>query len=264
MEDMKNRNWQPDLEPLVREAGRILLSFWGTKLTHTFKGIYGFATEADLASEKYLIAALHKLFPQASICAEENGNYGSPSSDYQWVIDPLDGTTNFAHGLSHFCISVALCYQDRPIVGIIYNPMADELYYAQEGKGAFLNGQKLAVTEVKETREVLVACSLPYGSRKKFDTLKLIEKVVQHGYGVRHYGAAALDLAYVAAGRFDGLVLVGLSWWDVAAGAVLISEAGGMITDFSGEPLSSDYSDCLAGGKSVFEGLKSILGRNIK
>lgn len=262
--ELKSRNWQPDLEPIVREAGRILLSFRGTELAHTMKGALGFATEADFASEKYLIAQLKKLLPEASICAEESGQSGPHAVGYEWVIDPLDGTTNFAHGLPYFCVSVALCYEGRPIVGAIYQPITDEFYFAQEGGGAFLNGQKIAVSASKEIGKTLVACSLPYGARKKFDTLQLIEKVVQYGYGVRHCGAAALDLAYVAAGRFDGLVLVGLSWWDVAAGAVLVTEAGGHIADFSGELLKPDFSDCMAGGTPVFEGLKSILDKNIK
>lgn len=264
MKTIQDRNWQEELEPVIRESGRILLSYWGKKLTHMMKGEHGFATEADLASECYLMSQLSKLLPEASIMAEESGKSGSELSEYQWVIDPLDGTTNFAHRLPYFCVSVALCHNQVPIVGAIYQPTCDDFYFAQKGMGATLNGKKITVSGLVDVSKALIACALPYGAHKKFTTLELVQQMVQHVYGVRHNGAAALDMAYVASGRFDGMMLRGLCWWDIAAGAVLIAEAGGEVADFAGAPITPDYSDCLAGGRAVFEGLMSVLGKKSK
>src|SRR3989304_6616926 len=161
------RNWHARLEPILRHAGEILLSYWGKPLTRQEKPDSGFVTEADLASEKYLVEALKRLLPTADFYTEENGKFGSNDSGYQWVIDPLDGTTNFAHGIPYFCISVALVYHDKPVCGAIYAPLQDEFFFAQEGKGAFLNDRAIQVSAPKPLSEALVAVGLPYGSRKK-------------------------------------------------------------------------------------------------
>lgn len=258
---MNDRNWRKELEPIIRKAGDILLSFFGKKLERKMKPDHGFATEADLTSEKYLIEALGELLPEASFCAEESGKFGSESSEYCWVIDPLDGTTNFVHGLPYFCVSVALVYRGQPIVAVTYQPTTDEFYFAQKGEGAWLNDKKISVSHPKSLSHALIGCSLPY--RSKVDALEVVQQIVGHVYGVRHYGAAALDLAYVSVGRFDGVLFMDLAWWDVAAGILLITEAGGKITDFEGKPIGPDYASCVAGSSLVHQELLSLL-RDIK
>lgn len=258
MKKVLDQNWRELLEPILRKSGDIILSYWGQKLSLTIKE-KGFATDADLASEEYLTKALVALLPDAGVWAEENGKSGSDSAEYHWVIDPLDGTTNFAHGIPYFCISVALTYHGEPIVAAIYNPTQDEFYFAQKGEGSWLNGKKITVSSPKKLSHALIAAGLPYGAKKKSNALETVQEVVQHVFAIRHYGAAALDLAQVAAGRFDGLLFIGLGWWDVAAGMLLVQEAGGIVSDFTGDPVDAEYPNCIAGGPLVYEGVRDIV-----
>ena len=250
-------DWQAMLEPVIRQAGVILLSYYGKELRRQEKKDHGFVTEADRASEDYLINKLAKILPEASFFAEESGQSGD--SDYCWVIDPLDGTTNFAHKLPYFCIAVALTYKGKPDIAIIYQPLTNELFFAEQGKGAFLNGEKIEISLPKHFNNSLIAMGLPYQSRKRSQLLHKAEQIAQQAYGVRHFGAIALDLAYVACGRLDGLFFTYLAWWDVAAGMLLITQAGGVITDFSGQLLSKDYTSCIAGSKMVYSQMFTIL-----
>jgi len=242
-------NWQVILEPIIQQAGVILISYYGKVLTCQAKKNHGFVTEADRASENYLIDQLAKILPKASFFAEESGRSGN--NDYCWVIDPLDGTTNFSHKLPYFCISVALTYKGKPQVGILYQPLTNELFFAERGKGAFLNGEKIKISLPKYFNNSLVAMGLPYQSLKRKQLLHVAERIAQQAYGVRHFGAIALDLAYVACGRIDGAFFACLDWWDVAAGMLLIEQAGGVVTDFFGQPISEDYTSCIAGSKMV-------------
>ena len=250
-------NWRAVLEPIIRQAGVILLSYYGKVLARQEKRNHGFVTEADYASEHYLIDQLAKILPEASFFAEESGKSGD--NDYCWVIDPLDGTTNFAHKLPYFCISVALTYKGKPQVGILYQPLTDELFFAEQGKGAFLNGEKIKISSPKSFSKSLVAMGLPYQSLKKKKLLHTAEQIAQQVYGVRHFGAIALDLAYVACGRMDGVFFTYLAWWDVAAGMILIEQAGGVVTDFSGQSVLEDCASCIAGSKMVHHHMLTIL-----
>ncbi len=250
-------DWQACLEPIVRKAGDILLSYYGKQLIRQEKPRHGFVTEADHASEQYLIENLAKVLPEASFFAEESGKSGS--GEYCWVIDPLDGTTNFAHGLPYFCISVALTHKDIPIVGIIFQPLSNEVFFAQSGKGAFLNGDKINVSAPVGFDKSLIALGLPYAKSKSVPLIHAAESVIKQAYAFRHLGAIALDLAYVAAGHLDGVFFTHLAWWDVAAGMLLIQEAGGMISDFTGNALNPAYNSCIAGGLQVYETLQSLL-----
>ncbi|MGB8367431.1 MAG: inositol monophosphatase family protein [Candidatus Babeliales bacterium] len=250
-------NWQKKLEPIVRHAGTILLSYYGKKLAYQEKKAHGFVTEADRSSENYLIKELQNFFPEASFFAEESGQLGK--SDYCWVIDPLDGTTNFVHTLPYFCISIALTYKEKPQVGIVYQPLTKEFFFAEKGKGAFLNGNHIKVSSPDHFNKSLIAMGLSYKSQQKNKLLRKGEKITQQAYGVRHFGAIALDLAYIACGRLDGLFLTYLAWWDVAAGILLIEEAGGKIADFSGQPLAKGYTSCIAGGRMVYSQMQQIL-----
>jgi len=249
---------QQRLEPIMKEAGQILLSYFDKKLTFTEKDKSGFVTEADLASEKYLIKALGSLFPQASFCAEESGITGA--GDYCWVIDPLDGTTNFAHHIPYFCISVALTYKNKPIIGAIYQPLQDEFFYAQQGGGATLNGVKIRVNTEQNLARTMMAVGFPYAKNKQFmELLEGVQRVLPQTYAMRYFGAVALDLAYVAAGRLDGAFFEGLGWWDVAAGMVLIEEAGGRVTDFEGHEVGPAYISFVAANESMHATLLPIL-----
>ena len=232
--------------PIVRDAGSIILSYFHKKLTRNEKGENGFVTEADLASEKFLINELKKITPEASFFAEESGKTEKGNS-YCWVIDPLDGTTNFAHEIPYFCISVALTYNDNPIFGMIYQPLLDELFYAQEGKGAYCNGRPIHVSSPAGLDKCFLGMGVPYIKDERFE--KLLRRgwtIAQKSYAMRTFGAVALDLANVACGRLDGALFENLGWWDVAAGIVIIREAGGKITDFEGKPLDPGYKSCLA------------------
>lgn len=249
-------NFQKELEPILRLAGELLLTFYGKKLEITEKPLNGFVTQADVASEEYLIVALKKLFPQASFYAEESGKSGN-LSDYCWVIDPLDGTTNFAHEIPYWCISVALTYKNMPIVGAIYNPILDEFFYGEQGKGAWCNGEPIRISEPLAFKDALIAVGIPY--THGVPIIHLVERIANHTFGIRHLGAIALDLANIACGRLDGVVLTGLAWWDVAAGMVILTEAGGKITDFEGNPLIPGYKTAFAGGKIVYTSLVNLI-----
>lgn len=248
------------VEPIIRKAGDILLSYFRKPLKSETKDVYGsIVTEADLASEQFLIAELGKIMPEAGIFAEESGQNG-PQSDYCWVIDPLDGTTNFAHGIDYFCISVALTHHGKPIFGMIYRPITNELFWAQEGCGAYLDGQKITVSFQQTIKEGLFGACLPYGQGEQFEhALRLREKVTRTSYGLRSFGAAALDIALVATGRLDGAFFEDLGWWDVAAGTILVQEAGGIVTDYAGEPIDSEYKTFLAANKTVHKELLGLI-----
>lgn len=246
------KNWLPILEPIVKKAGEIVLSYFGKPLKY-IKKAQGFATEADLASEQFLITSLKKVFPQAGIFAEESG-INNPS-EYMWVIDPLDGTTNFARGISYFCVSIALSHNEVPVVGIIYNPISEELFFAQYNNEAVLNSKKIKVSTPRKFSQALIGLGLGYNPRKRSKRVDAAQYIIRQAAGVRHMGAAALDLANVACGRLDGVLFGGLGWWDVAAGKIIIERAGGMITDFQGNSIKPDFKTCMAGGDMVYKEL---------
>ncbi len=253
-----NKDWQRALEPIVKKAGDILLSYYRTPLARIEKKKHGFATTADLASEKYLIKSLSKLFPEASFFAEESGKSGG-SKDYCWVIDPLDGTTNFSYGLPYFCISVALTHHDQPIIGALYQPITDEFFFVESGKGALLNGEPIQVSQPTQFDQSLVAMGLPYGRIKRKELVHAAESVAKSAYAIRHFGAIALDLAYVACGRIDGVFFTYLAWWDIAAGMLLVEEAGGIVTDFQGKPIRPDYQTCVGGSKMIHDRIMELV-----
>lgn len=242
------------VEPIIKQAGDILLGYYNTTLVRHEKHGNGFVTEADLASEQFLIKELGALVPGAAFFAEESGKSGHLNADYCWVIDPLDGTTNFANHLPYFCISVALTYKNQPIFGMIYNPLLKELFYAIKGQGAYLNGQRMRVSR-SEVARCVVAIGLPYAKDQHYAHLLqdawLIAKQV---YAIRHFGAAALDLAYVAAGKLDGVIFEELGWWDIAAGMILVQEAGGIVADFEGGTPTPAYRNCIATSGAQLQG----------
>lgn len=248
------------VEPIIKKAGEILLSHFNKPLQSRQKSRYNLVSDADLESEQFLKEQLAIVEPRASFFAEESGKDGdADTNDYCWVIDPLDGTTNFVFGVPYFCISVALTYKQVPLAGFIYNPLGGDFFYAEKGKGAFLNGRQLRVAAENQLDFLLI--SFAYIEPQKYLAIltRLAECITTTSYAVRQLGAAALDLAHVAAGRIDGFVFQELSWWDFAAGSLIVHEAGGIVTDFLERPLNSASRSCIAGSRAGYALLQGVV-----
>jgi myo-inositol-1(or 4)-monophosphatase len=222
---------------IAKQAGKILRENIG-KITADAvedKRPFDYVTEIDKACEQLIINSIKQYFPGHEILAEESGKNQNTNS-YRWIIDPLDGTTNFIHGVPHSSISIALQKEDEMILGVIYDPYRDELYYAERGNGAYCNNQRIHVSRQANINNCLIATGFPFKSRHLLDRYwKVLSAIFMEVSGIRRTGSAALDLAYVACGRFDGFWELKLSPWDIAAGAIIIEEAGGKITDFEGK-----------------------------
>lgn len=250
---MLNKDLKEEVEIIMRRAGDILLSFFNKPLKKTQKPHEGIVTQADIASETLLKKELAALIPGASFFAEESGL--SEGNDYCWVIDPLDGTTNFAHGVPYFCISVALNYKGRIIGAFVYHPITREFFYAQEGKGAFLNDSPINIGSQTSLRDCLIVVGVPYEKDDIYRAvLKDLTNIAPEVDTIRCYGAIALDQAYLASGRIQGIFFRNLRWWDVAAGVLLITEAGGRVTDYEGNSIDQNYASFIA-GNPVIHGL---------
>ncbi len=220
---------------IVRAAGAILRQGWGRAGQIDFKGEVDLVTEYDRRAEALIVAALLERFPTHHIYAEEQGDAGPGDSPYTWLIDPLDGTTNFAHGFPVFAVSVGLMHRGERLVGVVYDPTRDELYTAGKEMGARLNGGRVRVSEVPTLDQALLATGFAYDRRTAADNnVGNVARFIRRCQGLRRAGAAALDLAYVACGRLDGYWEMGLNPWDVAAGTLIVQEAGGQVTDFAG------------------------------
>jgi len=221
---------------IAREAGVFLKERLHNDHSIDFKGEINLVTEADRGSEEIITSRIKHLFPGHDIMAEEGTNV-TRGSEYRWIIDPLDGTTNYAHGFPVFCLSMALQKMRRVILGVIYNPMLDEMFVAERGEGAFLQGKKIHVSHTERLAEGFVATGFPYDVHENYrDALAYFDEMTPKVQAIRRAGSAALDLAYLAAGRFDGFWELRLSPWDTAAGWILVEEAGGLVTDLSGNP----------------------------
>lgn len=198
------------------------------------KGLNDFVSYVDKGAEKIIVARLKVLLPQAGFITEE-GTEERDDNPLKWVIDPLDGTTNFIHGMPFFAVSIALLMNEEPLIGVIYEINQDEMFMAVKDAGAFLNGMPIRVSEAKNVADSLLGTGFPYYDYHLLDQyLSLFKHLMQHSHGIRRPGSAATDLAYVACGRFDGFYEYSLSPWDVAAGVLLVREAGGIVSDFSG------------------------------
>ncbi len=225
-------------KPVVLETGRWIQSMVNTieKEDIQYKGTNDLVSFVDQTAEKQLKEGLGRLLPEAGFVAEESASdYSEVGDGYYWVIDPLDGTTNFLHRLPVYAVSVGLIYQKQPILGLIYEPNRDELFYAALGQGAFLNGRPMNVSTQNQLSQSLLATGFPYYDFSYQDQyLALLKELMQKSHGLRRMGAAAIDLAYTACGRFEGFFEANLKPWDVAAGKIIIEEAGGKVTNFSG------------------------------
>ena len=246
----------------ARKAARTLKRDFGEveNLQVSLKGPANFVTAADRRAEEILRQELGKARPGYSFLGEESGRHEGADKTHTWIVDPLDGTTNFLHGIPHFAISIALERSGTIVAGVIYNPVTDELYTAERGKGAFLNDTRLRVAARKRLADAVIACGLPhYGRGDLALNRKEIAAVQGKVAGLRRFGAAALDLAFVAAGRFDAYWERDLSPWDMAAGLILVREAGGFVTDLDGGEVMFAKSHIMAGNETMQRELLGLL-----
>lgn len=218
---------------LAYAAGKILRDKLDEDFNVEYKGEIDLVTDADKAAEHLLVSAITKAFPQHAILAEEGGKLGNADSDYLWVIDPLDGTTNFAHGVPYFSVSIALLEQSKPIIGVVYNPISDEMFAAEQGYGAWLNDRQIRVSKTDSLQKSLLCTGFPYDMHQPNNNIDNFSRLVTKTQGVLRLGSAALDLCYVACGRIDGFWEMDLKPWDMAAGALIVHEAGGLVTGIS-------------------------------
>jgi myo-inositol-1(or 4)-monophosphatase len=225
-----------------------------------------FVTEVDHAAEQAIIETLLAAYPGHGIWAEESGKeHGAQDSEFVWIIDPLDGTTNFIHGLPVYCVSIALAVKGKVEQAVVYDPTRNDLFTATKGRGAFLNDRRLRVSKRTELKQSLISTGFPYRQGDDFNRyLGMMGDVMQRTAGLRRPGAAALDLAYVAAGYTDGFFELGLQPWDVAAGSLLVTEAGGLVGNFTGESEFLEQNECLAGNPRVYGQLVGLLGKYSK
>ena len=230
------------------------------------KQINDFVTEVDHASEKIIIETLLTAYPGHGILAEESGTeYGAKDSEFVWIIDPLDGTTNFIHGFPVYCVSIALAVKGKVEQAVIYDPSRNDLFTATKGRGAYLNERRIRVSKRTQLKECLVSTGFPFRPGDNFKNyLAMMGDVMQRTAGLRRPGSAALDLAYVAAGYTDGFFETGLNIWDVAAGSLLVTEAGGLVGNFTGESDFLEQKECLAGSPRIYGQLVQILGKYSK
>ena len=220
---------------IAREAGKVLREEFDRPPQISYKGDVDLVTQADKRSEQAIVARLREYFPQHSVAAEE-GTGDEHNSDFRWHVDPLDGTTNFAHGYPCFSVSIALAQRGTLVAGVVYNPFYDELFAAARGAGATLNGKRISVSKTPSLATSLLCTGFPVHKRLANPNIHYYWDFTLRSHGVRRDGSAALDLASVAAGRFDGFWEFGLKPWDTAAGVLLVLEAGGNVSDFSGQP----------------------------
>lgn len=248
---------------VAEEAARCAGDFQLRSLNGTFqvshKGTIDLVTEVDRASEELIVGILRGSFPDCDMIAEEN-DYGERRHSAAWIVDPLDGTTNYAHRLPWFCVSIALEVAGEISVAVLYHPCMDEMFTAIKGEGAFLNGRRLSVSDTARLQGCLLASGFPYDRTwENENNLDPFGRLTMATQGVRRFGAAALDLAYVAAGRIDGFWECKLKPWDVAAGMLLVKEAGGRVTGYGGEPYSVYNHRIIASNGMVHEQMMSLI-----
>jgi myo-inositol-1(or 4)-monophosphatase len=244
----------------ARDAGRVLAARFGRSIQIKNKGDIDLVTEADIAAERVIIDRIQSYYPSHMILAEESGETVrvGGSSEWKWVVDPLDGTTNFAHGYPCFCVSIALEHAGVIELGVIYDPGRDELFAAERGQGATLNDRTIQVSETYDLNRALFT-GFPYDARERQDFEHHLHQFIMHAQGVRRDGSAALDLAYVASGRFDGFWEVGLHPWDVAAGVLLIEEAGGRVSRYDGSAFDIYTPPIVASNGLIHDAMMRVL-----
>ncbi|HET6460851.1 MAG TPA: inositol monophosphatase family protein [Syntrophales bacterium] len=244
---------------IAREAGDFLKERLHARHAIEYKGEINIVTEEDRLSEGMIVSRIRGRYPDCDILAEESTRMMSGSS-CRWIIDPLDGTTNYAHGYPVFCVSIALEDEGEIRLGVVYNPMLDEMFVAEKGGGAYSNGRKIAVSDTDNLSRSLLATGFPYDIRTdRNNNINYFNGMAKRAQAIRRAGSAALDMAYVAAGRFDGFWELKLMPWDTAAGWLLISEAGGVVTDIAGNAFRLDSPHILATNGKIHQTMIEIL-----
>jgi myo-inositol-1(or 4)-monophosphatase len=248
----------------AKKAGSIQKTHYGRvrNIQYKSKNKLNLVTEVDHQCEKAVLSLLRKKFPTHNLWGEESGR-GSGNSEFTWFVDPLDGTTNYAHSYPFFCCSVALVKNGQPLLGVIYDALRDECFTAEKGKGAFLNGKKLKVSATRTLEESLLCTGFAYAVRETHYNLDNFKRFVLTAQGVRRDGSAAMNLAYVAAGRFDGFWERGIQAWDMAAGVLMVTEAGGKVTDISGKPFALMAQNALASNRKIHRQIFKTLDNGI-
>jgi myo-inositol-1(or 4)-monophosphatase len=244
----------------AKEAGKIILEYFdgAFKIDHK-DGINNLVTEVDKLAEDKIIKVIRATFPSHSIISEEVGEL-IKDSDYQWIIDPIDGTVNFAHGIPICCVSIGLMHKDNMLMGAVYNPMMNEFFFAEKGKGATLNGSPIQVSGKTNFKTAFLVTGFPYNWPESAEhPIKVFERMILEGLPVRRLGSAAIDLCWVACGRFDGFWEYNLQAWDVAAGYLMVKEAGGMVTNFEGEDCTVFEKQTLATNGHIHEAMVSVI-----
>ena len=248
----------------AREAGKTITHNLGrvdSLSVHTKKK-NDFVSEIDHQAEREIISIIRRAYPDHSILAEESGPSQGDAGEYQWIIDPLDGTTNYLHGFPHHCVSIALRHQNRLEAGVVYDPLRGELFCASRGNGATLNDRKIRVASLSGLEDALLGTGLPFREGQDVDAyLATLRALILHTSGIRRAGSAALDLAYVAAGRLDGFWEFGLNPWDIAAGCLLIQEAGGLVGDPEGGHTHLETGNIVAANPKVFRAMLDSIHR---
>jgi myo-inositol-1(or 4)-monophosphatase len=242
------------MSAIAREAGALLVHYFHQHLKIEYKGDADLVTAADRAAEVLIRERIRQHWPGHDVLGEEQG-LNDQGSEYRWYVDPLDGTTNFAHGYPVFCVSMGLEYRGRVIAAAVYDPTRDELFSAERGMGARLNGEAIHVSKTPVLKESLLATGFPSHKRHKNPNIYFYHQITLHSHGVRRAGSAALDLCNVAAGRFDGFWEFNLNPWDTAAGVLIVQEAGGRVTRFDGSPFELDSRETLASNGLIHDAL---------
>jgi myo-inositol-1(or 4)-monophosphatase len=243
---------------IAREAGVILREEYARPPEIRYKGEVDIVTQADKRSEALIVERLRREFPAHTIVAEEGGGSGDSAAEHVWHVDPLDGTTNFAHGYPCFAISLGLLERGEPVAGVVFDPIHNELFTAARGEGARLNGKPIHVSAVNRLAQSLLATGFPVQKRTQNSNIYYYWDFTLRSHGVRRDGAAALDLCYIACGRFDGFWEFGLKSWDTAAGMLLVSEAGGRVSDFADQPFHPGGREVLATNGHIHEEMRQI------
>ena len=242
-----------------KKAGEYLRANFGRDLHVEHKGRIDLVTSSDKEAQTIIVKEIEERFPDHSIIAEEEGLERDRQSPFTWYIDPLDGTVNFVHGIPIFCVSIAVYKSGEPFIGVCYNPITEELFYAQKGKGAYLKKDRIRVSDTDQIVDALVVTGFPYSTEEPEILMARFSRVLQKVQGIRRLGSAALDLCYVAGGRFDAFWETGLHPWDIAAGVVILLEAGGKISSLNGAPFHLDGKDILASNKRIHDELSQIM-----
>ena len=243
----------------AKSAGLLLKRNIGRRHTIEFKGVIDVVTEMDIKAEDMIMKTIKARFPEHGILTEESFEQKS-GSEYRWIIDPLDGTTNYSHGFPIFCVSIALEREGEIILGVVFNPMLNELFTAEKGKGAYLNSKRIRVSGISELTKSLLATGFPYDVRTSPDNnISHFANLAVRAQAIRRAGSAALDMCYVACGRFDGFWELKLKPWDTAAAMLIIKEAGGIVTDFNGSAFSLYSGETLASNGLVHDEMIEVL-----